>query len=293
MSNDLWPHFRPLWQDISSLGQSKCLVAGGYGLYLKQQFLLSQQERIVIPFGQWLDATPRATRDLDLVLGLDLIADEAQNTAVLAALENQGFAVSEKPHDKRWKFLKSIDANQLIIAELHSPTPDDEVEHLASDRVRVKHKPSLGDDGVHGRHNHEAVGGDLRPFRFTIDEVNITVPNPVTWSVMKLVAAGDYRDRSAETTRPSENRQFARNQASKHANDVCRAIAMMTIDEGDSAGDIVPAIADSEPFKRAQAYFEAFFFAEDRWMEAVAGANWQADDFQLIQDVLSSWYTTA
>ena len=59
----LWPHFKPLWSDLRGLGTGNIQIAGGYGLYLKQQWLRENPERqIVIPLAQWIDATPVAAR---------------------------------------------------------------------------------------------------------------------------------------------------------------------------------------------------------------------------------------
>jgi hypothetical protein len=65
----LWSHFHPLWTDLSRVASDDLLVAGGYGLYLKQRFLLANPALpIAVPLDRWLDATPRVTKDLDLVL---------------------------------------------------------------------------------------------------------------------------------------------------------------------------------------------------------------------------------
>lgn len=60
----LWPHFRPLWFELRDLGAGEILIAGGYGLYLKQLWLGGNRElQIVIPLEQWVDAAPRVTND--------------------------------------------------------------------------------------------------------------------------------------------------------------------------------------------------------------------------------------
>ena len=77
IDDPLWAHFKPLWLDFEKAGGA-ILVAGGYGLFLKQQWLLeSDTERIVIPLEGWQDAVPRATKDMDLVVSLDLISESS------------------------------------------------------------------------------------------------------------------------------------------------------------------------------------------------------------------------
>ena len=50
----LWPHFAPLWIDLRQVTFPDILLAGGYGLFLKQRWLWSnfhylrdQQKRMV------------------------------------------------------------------------------------------------------------------------------------------------------------------------------------------------------------------------------------------------------
>lgn len=107
-ADPLWTHIKPLWLDFEKAGAG-VLVAGDYGLFLKQQFLLGATDKpIVIPLERWPDAAPRATGDVDLIVALDLIADETANKSLFRALDEQGFAVSERPHGKRWQYFKEI-----------------------------------------------------------------------------------------------------------------------------------------------------------------------------------------
>ena len=141
-ANDpLWNHFKPLWLDFAKVGNG-VLVAGGYGLFLKQQWLLdSGTQPIVIPLENWPDTAPRATNDMDLVVALDLISDETANKQLLAALKRQKFEVSRTPHGKRWQFFKDIGDEQHVHVELHAPMPDREIDGLTANRFAVKHKP--------------------------------------------------------------------------------------------------------------------------------------------------------
>lgn len=290
IDDELWTHFKPLWRDFNAVGDD-LLIAGGYGLFLKQQWLLKQEHpAIVVPLERWPDATPRATKDLDLVIGLDLIADESTNGQLLEALERHGFKVSERPQGKRWQFVKELGKDRQVIAELHAQAPTDKVENLKADRIRVKHKPSLGDEGVHGRLNPEAVGSHIQPFRFSTDDTEIVVPNAITWSVMKLTAAEDRWLRSQDLEEDAENRTFSRAQAIKHGHDVCRAVAMMSVEERDSASDVIAAIQDTPQFERSTSIYNEFFAGEENWANEVLADRWLADDLATIHAVLGSWY---
>ncbi len=289
--DELWTHFKPLWHDFNAIGDG-ILLAGGYGLYLKQQWLLEQQDPvIVVPLEHWLDATPRVTKDFDLVICLDLIADETTNGRLLEALENHGFKVAERPQGKRWQFVKELGTDRRVLAELHAQVPTAEDDSLKTDRIRVKHKPSLGDDGVHGRLNPEAIGSHIQPFRFSVDEIEVVVPNAVTWSVMKLTAAEDRWLRSQDLDQDVERRTFSRAQAMKHGHDVCRAVAMMSAGERDSALKVIGAIKDTPPFKRTVSIYKEFFADEESWATEVLSDRWPGDDLAIIQSVLKSWYS--
>jgi len=290
-ANDpLWNHFKPLWLDFAKAGDG-VLVAGGYGLFLKQQWLLgSGKQPIVVPFENWPNAAPRATGDMDLVVALDLISDETANKQLFDALDRQNFEVSRTPHGKRWQFFKEIGDDQHVLVELHAPLPDVDIDSLTANRFAVKHKPSLGDKGVHGRTNLEAIGNELHPFRFVLDGVNIVVPNPVTWSVMKLTAAEDTWKSSRSPKKTPEDRAFFRNQSIKHAHDVCRVVAMMTKDESDASTEVADELKSTHQFERASQIFSEFFTGADMWANEVLADKWLPEDLEIIHRLLRSWY---
>lgn len=291
IDNDpLWSHFKPLWFDFMEVSGGIC-VAGGYGLFLKQQWLLAQNDPAVLAPPQfWPDSTPRATKDVDLVLDLNLIADKTTNVRLFEVLKKQGFEVSTELHGKNWQFYKKIGEGRHIIAELHAQTPGNDIKNLVANTFAVKHKPSLGDRGIHGRHNAEAVGSELLPFRFQMDEVDICVPNPVTWSIMKLTAAKDQWDRSQKTVLKTEKRDYSRAQAIKHGHDVCRVVAMMTIGERDRATEVIDAIRSSSQFEKTSIILREFFFGNLNWGSEVLKGRWLTEDFSTIQEILTSWF---
>ena len=292
MNDELWEHFKPLWNDFQAVDGS-ILVAGGYGLYLKQQWLRQQSDPvIVVPLSRWLDASPRVTKDLDLVIALDLIADQAKNRQMLSALEAQGFRVSEIPGGKRWQFVKHLENDRRVIAELHASTPSDEHTLLKADKIRVKRKPSMGDEGVHGRLNPEAVGATIQPFSFLHENTRLTLPNALTWSVMKITAAQDRWQTSQDTNTGEEPRSFSRAQAIKHGNDVFRAVAMMSMDERDACTRVKEAIRKTPEFQKAATLYRDFFVGTENWADEVLKDKWLPADLEVIHSVLASWYNS-
>jgi hypothetical protein len=291
MDDLLWPHFQPLWRDLVAASSTNILVAGGYGLFLKQRWLSSSASLpTVVPIPNWLDTAPRVTKDVDLVLGLDLIKDASHQKSVVSALTQNGFEASDRAHEQRWKFLKRLPGDQLIVVEMHAQRPDSNVAGITATEKRVKHKPSLGDDGVHGRTNPEAVGSELHPFQFSLDDVNLIVPNPVTWSVMKLTATRDRWVSSQHLASDEEFREFSRLQAAKHAQDVYRVIAMMTMEERDRASEVVESLNGTDAFDAAKQCWRNDFADNPIPVVLELGAKWQPGDAATIRGVLSGWF---
>lgn len=292
INDELWAHFQPLWQDFLAIDRD-VLVAGGYGLFLKQQWLLQQEApEIVLPLSRWQDATPRVTKDLDLVVGLDLVADQTRNEQLLSALIAQGFCVSEKPAGKRWQFVKELGDRRRVIAELHTPSPSAEYENLKTDGIRVKHKPSLGEEGVHGRLNPEAVGANIHSFSFSYQDTSLMVPNALTWSIMKLTAAVDRWQLSQDRNSDAEQRSFSNAQAIKHGNDVFRIVAMMSRAERDSCEGVKDEIQGFPEFQHAAEIYRNFFVGADQWADEVLQRNWLPEDRMIMHSVLASWFTS-
>jgi hypothetical protein len=284
----MWSAFEPLWRELQFAG-NQVQLAGGYGLFLKQRWLLANRDcATLIPLENWLDATPRATNDLDIVVGLDLLADDEAQRSIVQALERNEFKVVEE--HPRWQFEKQLDPDRQILVDLHAEVPECENQNLALDKLRVKHKPSLGDQGVHGRRNPEAAGCSLHPFLFQIGEITISVPNPVTWSVMKLISTRDRRRKAEDTNREEEYRNFHHLEAMKHARDVARIVAMMTRDERESAQEVIMEVRERLYFAEAVTACDQLFLRSEGWGGQVAARHWSANDFRLIRAVLGDWF---
>jgi hypothetical protein len=291
MDDLLWSHFQPLWRDLVAACSTNILVAGGYGLFLKQLWLSNSAVLpTVVPIPNWLDATPRVTKDVDLVLGLDLIKAASHQKSVVSALTHNGFEASDRAHEQRWKFLKRLQGDQLIVVEMHAQRPDPDLDGITVTGKRVKHKPSLGEQGVHGRTNPEAVGSGLHPFQFSLDGVNLVVPNPVTWSVMKLTATRDRWVSSQDLASGEDSREFNRLQAAKHAQDVYRIIAMMTMEERDRASEVIELLNGTDAFNTAKQFWQNNFADNPIPVVLELGAKWRPDDAATIRGVLSGWF---
>lgn len=230
----------------------------------------------------------RAPNDLDIVVGLDLLADDEAQRSIVQALERNEFKVVEE--HPRWQFEKQLDPDRQVLVDLHAEVPESENQNLALDKLRVKHKPSLGDHGVHGRRNPEAAGCSLHPFLFQIGEITISVPNPVTWSVMKLISTRDRRRKAEDTDSEEEYRNFHHLEAMKHARDVARIVAMMTRDERERAQEVITEVRERLYFAEAVTACDQLFLRSEGWGGQVAARHWRANDFRLIRAVLGDWF---
>ena len=289
-ADDLWLHFLPLWQEWTSIiTVQHILVAGGYGLFLKQRGILNHPTTtIMVPISDWRDATPRVTKDVDLLIGLDLIADKTAQAHMLATLTKHHFTVSEL--HPRWQFIKKISNHRSVIVELHAPQPSAERPQLQADNRRVKRRPSLGNQGIHARTNPEAIGCDLHPSSVTVDGIVLLLPNSFTWSVMKLTAAHQRWAIAQNDQKSADDRAFARSQAIKHAQDVCRIIAMMTRDEGDRALSVSKQFHHTPAFTVACDAVAHAFSGDQSWAPALVAEYWRDTDFALIRSTLATWF---
>lgn len=285
----LWPHFAPLWRDLRSEGHASMAVAGGYGLFMKQEFIKVHSETAtIIPLSQWKDATSRVTKDVDIVLGLDIISDKEEQGRFVEVLHKHEYCAT--PENPRWQFRKTISESHSVIVEFHAQRPSLNIPNLRVGDYRVKHKPSLGPGGVHGRLNPEAVGCELQPFPISIDGLEFLLPNPVTWTMMKLAAMNNYWMESQDTSRTDDSRDLARSQAFKHANDVGRIVALVTRDERDHCTEVVDAIGKTEEFSQAAEILQEMGGNTTPLMAQWENI-WEAEDLLVIKQTLDGWYS--
>lgn len=292
--DDLWTWFAPLWTDLRGIAPS-LLLAGGYGLFLKQMRLIGGRKqaaegelRTMVPVSRWLYETPRVTRDFDFIASLGLIASPEDQRRTGQLLESHGYTVV--PENARWQFQRPIGNDEKICVDFHTPEPAGQRADLRWDNRRVKPRPSLGPEGIHGRTNPEAAGCYLHPFSFLWRELEIIVPNPVTWTVMKLVAMRDQWIKSQDAAAAADDRQQWRLQTVKHAEDTFRILAMATRDEVENAEEIIAAIQAGESFTAARQAFAQCLATPDTWGWQIVREKWQDDDFATIHAVMGRWF---
>jgi hypothetical protein len=286
MADPLWEEFDPIWSQIETV-TPPVVLAGGYGLFLKQVWLQAQGPQAVsaIPLAQWANLVPRATQDIDLVLDLGVVANEEQQAIITRAIRARGFT----DVSPLWKFGKSCADGRHVKVELHSVRPVK--EHplvMRGGSYTIKRRSSTSPDRLHTRANDEAVGGELEPCVFHWHGRVIRVPNPVTWSIMKMTAAADRWFKSHNELTPAD-REFHRLQAEKHAVDVGRIIGMMQVHERAHSQSVVTAVSASEPYRRACAIRGTDFAPRGFGMEAMR-RHWDPAAVDTIGLVLATWF---
>ena len=289
LGGELWATFVPLWSDLRRIAPGLKL-AGGYGLFLKQQWLAlptSAGVRPLVPLDRWEDAIPRVTKDIDLVAEVGLIGSATVQEGVDAVLKKHGFEVV--PANARWQFERKLEGDRSVLVDFHAPPPDQEGQGVKVASRRVKPHPSLG-IGIHGRENPMAVGADLHPFTFLLEGVEIVLPNPVTLVLMKLAAAKDQHENSQDASKTREERDVASGQARKHAADLFRSTAMMTREEHDQVAAVLDTAKKSDAFGKGKTIFAELFGSAGSWGNLVVSPAWKTGDHREIQRVLAGWF---
>ncbi len=199
----------------------RLILGGGYGLYLKQHHLQSQNIETVLNMEIWPEA--RATNDLDVFLSAEVVTDSTRMGLIRAALEKLGYLAIESA--KFYQFVKPISTARQVKLDLLAGPLGDYEERVKKDTRRVRPRRSVN---LHARRVEEALGveescteieltGRLSSGRTHL--ARIFVPQPFSYLLMKLFAFRDRKD--------DDDKDMGRH----HALDVLRIVAMMTRQE--------------------------------------------------------------
>ena len=288
MSGLMWDNFVPLWRELRLISDG-LLLTGGYALYLKQRWLLSSPEiRTVVDLRSWIDTVPRATKDFDVIANIELIADISKNMNIAQIVEKQAFEVEES--SKFWKFKKTLKGGNSLVLEFHPVPPRENREDIRVRTNRVKSRVRKPTGVIHGRENPEAAGSNTYPFSFNVDGLDIGIPNSVSLAVMKLSAMRDRWEKANDVSFGDEPREFHRRQAFKHAKDVFRTVAMMTMEESRNISEILENMKSFEVFRSASDIFKKFFIDGDTPGLMLVSSDWFGENMQEVLSVLKQWF---
>jgi hypothetical protein len=107
---------------------------------------------------------------------------------------------------------------------------------------------------------------------------------------MKLTAMDDRWANAQVQDSKEEARNFAQQQANKHAQDVCRVIASVTRGELETSGTICESLRGTPTFLRAAAIWIAAFTNKNSPPVLSAMRNWSSEDFEIIRGLGNSWF---
>lgn len=225
------------------------VVGGGFGLYIKQRDLEARRVTDTLISGDlWPPA--RATEDIDLLLGTELVVNAEAMTAVRHALDSLGF----EPVVRFTQFRKETPLGTLKIDFLTGPIEPPELQS------QLKFKPPRvrprGAGGLHAHFSPEAlaVTEDARAIHLSGNlssgaaaTAGVCVPGPFAYLLMKLHAFQDRMD------------DLEKQLAQHHALDLYRIVAMLTRREFDRVQSLVRDFADEAVVRNARAIVLDFF----------------------------------
>lgn len=249
----LLPHLLDIVSDPAAQG---LILAGGFGLQLKQRELAHRETRTLIA------AVPpaRATQDLDFFLRLELFVQTERGRAVRALLDRLGC----QEHTPQRQFGKTFDGGaiaQNVMVDLLARRPS------ADEGIRVK-PPRVGAGAgidLHGRETPEAFAIEDRPPLLPIQgesangaqiAAQVHIPHAFSWLHMKVKAAHDWLRMRRGEIKLKPNSE-------KHVLDVYILTAMLTEQELDESAEMARAYADNVFAGENQRYVSELYDSAD------------------------------
>jgi hypothetical protein len=236
------------------------ILAGGYGLFLKQVHLLSDDVRTVLPRDLWPEA--RSTGDLDIFLPAELLADAATFDDIRPALDRLGYVPVETA--KYYQFVKPLPGSRNVKIDVHcgpmEPSIRSNVIKRESGASARRVRPREARSKLHGRSTDEALGLEDRDVRISLDgsrsngewySARIRLPAAFPYLMMKLHAFHD-REESGDHV-----------QSQHHVMDLYRIVAMMTEEEYERAKELANQFADAPKFREARRIVREEFSIEE------------------------------
>ena len=205
MNDPLNSHLMDIISDPASTG---LILAGGYGIQLKQAHLKEMGERTVIA------SIPesRATQDIDFFLSLSFFLSSEKGKAVRQLLDRLEYTVvlNSENHrfEKRHKLEKQMNNDVIVDFLARQPLLSEAVK---SDSFRVGKNSGAN---LHGRTTVEAFAVEDSPVKLTVKTIGVNdglaiaevlVPHPYAWINLKVRAAHDWLLRERGEKPPKAN----------------------------------------------------------------------------------------
>lgn len=275
MTDPLMSHLLDI---VASPAAKDLILAGGFGIRIKQSHLQKTQARTLMAFPQ-----ARATQDLDFFLRLSLFVQKERGKAVRALLDGLDY----QEHTPKWQFSKPFNPlhpQAQVMVDLMARSPEDKT-------VQVK-KPRVGSGSgieLHGKETPEAFAVEESPIQVPVEGVNsagarvqakVYVPHPYAWLNMKIKASFDWLKQTRQEIPPKEDR-------SKHVFDVYVLMAMLTEAELGEASEFAQRFREHAMAKEIrQNALELFGSDTAPGVLEIQRQSNEAIDIQLFREVL-------
>jgi hypothetical protein len=201
----------------------KLIVGGGFGIYLKTNYVQRLNRRTLLE--EWPEA--RSTNDIDLYLRPELLIESRKLRPLSEALSRLGYRVV--PGSEKYQFVKPGPQGNIVggikIDLLTGPQESFQGTTVLADARRARPNPSVG---IHAHPVNEAttleeglLSVSLKRNLSSSDtrQLEVLLPHPYTFSMMKLFA---FRDRFNDA-----DKEFGR----YHALDLYSIVATTTEEE--------------------------------------------------------------
>jgi hypothetical protein len=217
------------------------IVAGGYGLVLKNRWLRDTDERTI-----YSNLPPaRSTADIDLFLTIEVISDAEKAQYIREELNRRGYEPVQGAEN--YQFIRELTAGRSLKIDLLTPEPQNDEDDIRIKAQRVR--PEGASNTIHGRKVPEAISLEENVRELQIigqnDKATVYLPDPFTYYLLKLFALRDRRNEPL----------LARH----HAFDMYLNLGMMTEDEWDQARQIFDTYQETRIVTEAKELTERFF----------------------------------
>jgi len=239
--------------DSALNSRKKLIIAGGYGLFLKQLYVRDNPQ-IRTLFGE--DALPnaRTTEDIDLILRAEIVTDSASMKVIRSVLDQLDFTAVKAA--KYTQFVRPMSLGHVKIDLLAAPLGEF-ASRVPRDARRVKPRPSVG---LHASKLEEALAVDRHAILIPIQgqlssgephATEVLIPQAFTYLLMKLCA---YRDRMDDADK---------NLGQHHALDIYRIVGLLMQDEDSDVRGLIAEFAQHPVVIEARQIAATHFIAPD------------------------------